>query len=202
MSGTLRVFAIFIFDLGDSSTMREYLRKSIHLIFGLFIAALMISLDREILLILFSIAILVGFVISDLAARGVRMFFISPMLDLVDRHESLPGKGALFFLLSALVTLILFPVRVAFLSILALALIDGIATIAGRRWGRTRIVGGKTLEGSLAATVLSFMVFLALLSPWKAALLALFAAAVELISPVDDNLVIPLTAALFLQVLG
>jgi phytol kinase len=182
--------------------MREFLRKSIHLIFGLGVAFLMKSLDRDILLTVLSIAILTGFLISDAAARGYRFYFISPILDLVDRNEALPGKGALFFLLSALVTLILFPVQIAFLSILALTLVDGVATIAGRTWGRTRILKGKTLEGSLAGATLSFLAFSLFLPPIHAMLLAIFASAVELLSPVDDNLVIPVTAGFFLQWLG
>jgi phytol kinase len=182
--------------------MREYLRKSIHLIFGLAIATLMISLERELLLVFFSIAILAGFLISDAIARGHRIFFISPMLDLVDRNETIPGKGALFFVLSALVSLTLFPVRIAFLSILALSLVDGVATMAGRTWGRTRILRGKTLEGSLAGALLAFMAFLFFIPVDHAALLAIFVAAVELFSPVDDNLVIPVMAGFFLQLLG
>jgi phytol kinase len=82
--------------------MREYLRKSIHLIFGLIIAALITLLERTVLLVFFSIAILMGFLISDAVSRGYRIFFISPMLELVDRNEAIPGKGALFFVLSAL----------------------------------------------------------------------------------------------------
>lgn len=179
--------------------MREYLRKSIHLIFGLVVAALMISLERDVLLIFFSIAILIGFLISDAVARGYRLFFITPMLHLVDRNEALPGKGALFFLLSSLVTLTLFPSRIAFLSILALSLVDGAATMAGRTWGRTRILRGKTLEGSLAGALVAFLAFLLFISPVQAAQLALFAAAIELLSPVDDNLVIPVMTGLFLQ---
>ncbi len=182
--------------------MREYLRKSIHLIFGLAIAALMASLERQVLLTGLSIAILVGFIISDMAAKGYRMYFISPMLDLVDRNEILPGKGALFFVLSALVVLVLFPTRIAFLAVLALALVDGVATIAGRAWGRTRIYRGKTLEGSLGGIVVAILVFLFFITPLQAVLLALFAGVVELLSPVDDNLVIPILAGLFLQILG
>jgi phytol kinase len=182
--------------------MRENLRKSIHLIFGLIIAALIILLERTVLLMFFSIAILMGFLISDAVSRGYRIFFISPMLELVDRNEAMPGKGALFFVLSALVVLTLFSIQIAFLSILALAIVDGVATMAGRTWGRTRILRRKTLEGSLAGAVLAFLVFLFFIPPFHAALLAVFAAAVELFSPVDDNLVIPITAGFFLQLLG
>jgi dolichol kinase len=161
----------------------------------------MISVEREILLRIFSAGILGGFLISDATARGYQIPFISPVLDLVDRKEVLPGKGALFFLVSALVSLILFPLRIAILSILALTLVDGVATIAGRAFGRTRIARGKSLEGSLAGAFISFMAFLFFLSPLNAFFLAVFAAGVELISPVDDNLVIPLTAGIMLQVL-
>jgi Dolichol kinase len=124
------------------------------------------------------------------------------MLDLVDRKEVLPGKGALYFVFSAIVALILFPVQIAFLSVLALALVDGAATIAGRMWGRTRIRKGKTLEGSLAGATIAFLAFLPFIPPIQAVFLALFAAFVELISPVDDNLIIPIATGLFLQLLG
>ncbi len=182
--------------------MRENLRKSIHLIFGLAIAALMLYLERDVLLVFLSIALLAGFIISDAAARGYRLWIISPLLSLVDRNAALPGKGALFFVLSALIVLTLFPIRIAFLSVLALSLVDGVATIAGRRWGRMKILRGKTLEGSLAGIVVAFLAFLIFIPAVHALLLAIFAGAVELISPVDDNLVIPVAAGVFLQILG
>ena len=69
-------------------------------------------------------------------------------------------------------------------------------------WGRTRIRKGKTLEGSLAGATIAFLAFLPFIPPIQAVFLALFAAFVELISPVDDNLIIPIATGLFLQLLG
>ena len=92
------------------------------------------------------------------------------------------------------------------LGLVALGVGDPAAAVIGRRWGRTRLANGRSLEGFAAFTAASFVVGLGLLSLVRpelalttraaAALVASGAGAVaELLSRrVDDNLSIPVTA--------
>lgn len=83
---------------------------------------------------------------------------------------------------------------------------DPVAGFIGRRWGRTRLLHGRTLEGTLAfflsATVVTAVLFMVLHAVTPGTAFALAAAAgvcgaiAELISlRVDDNFSIPLSAA-------
>lgn len=93
---------------------------------------------------------------------------------------------------------------IAGLAVLAIG--DPVAGFIGRRWGRTRLVHGRTLEGTVAffasATVVTATLFMVLhqVAPVTAFALAgaagLFGAIAELVSlRVDDNFSIPLSAA-------
>lgn len=93
---------------------------------------------------------------------------------------------------------------IAGLAVLAIG--DPVAGFIGRRWGRTRLVHGRTLEGTVAffasATVVTATLFMVLhqVTPVTAFALAgaagLFGAIAELVSlRVDDNFSIPLSAA-------
>ena len=55
-------------------------------------------------------------------------------------------SGATFFGWGVLLTLVLFPRPVAEVACLVLGFGDSAATLVGTRWGRTRILGGRTLE--------------------------------------------------------
>lgn len=87
-----------------------------------------------------------------------------------------------------------------------LGLADPAAALIGRRFGRTRLVNGRSLEGSSAFFVVGFSISLAIAVglhaiPWGPAIVGAAAAAglaalVELFSRrIDDNLTIPLAAA-------
>jgi dolichol kinase len=83
-------------------------------------------------------------------------------------------------------------------GILVMGLADPAAALVGRRAGRHRYPGGKSLEGSLAFLGAAFMVLLAIpgVSAGAAALLAGSLAVVE--APtfrIDDNLYLPALAA-------
>lgn len=97
------------------------------------------------------------------------------------------------------------PASVVAVGILALA--DPAAALIGRRFGRIRLVHGRSLEGSLSFVVVGLAVSLSVLHlihdfSWSASLLVSLAAVLpsalaELFSGrIDDNFTIPATAAL------
>jgi dolichol kinase len=105
--------------------------------------------------------------------------------------------------------LLLFPEPAAVAAVLFLAVGDVAATTVGERWGRRR-VGAKSLEGTAAffaaALLAGFVSRAALGGPAAGAVVAgaWSAALLELFMPrwANDNLVIPLAAALFMTLLG
>ena len=89
-------------------------------------------------------------------------------------------------------------------AVLVLGFGDPIAGLVGRRWGRTKLVNGRSLEGTVAFAVVSFAVVLGMFAlwyramPWGSVFLlcgvaAVIGALTELFSRrVDDNFAIPL----------
>jgi len=104
--------------------------------------------------------------------------------------------GPVTMALGVLFALVMFPPVAACVGVFALAFGDGIASLAGKLFGRKKIpyTGGKTFEGSiacfLAVAVSSFAV---LHDPLKALAVALLAMLIEVLPLKDyDNLFIPI----------
>jgi len=178
--------------------MREIVRQLIHLCFGLGIAAMVLFLDHAVVIAILAGGLLIGVLLVDLILRGHRIPVISPLVQYGDRCNPLPGKGAFFFAVSALACIILFPVSIVVPALVALAVLDSVSTLIGVRCGRHRIYNGKSWEGTLsgiAVTVLALVPFLTLPGVLAAAVIA---GIIELFSPVDDNLVIPVGVCILL----
>ncbi len=182
--------------------MNETLRQLVHLLFGIGIAALVLVLDREVSLAVLTGGLFFGLIIADLILRGTRVPLFSLLVDKMDRRDVLPGKGALFFAVSALFCLVFFTPPQVFIAIFVLSVLDAVATIAGRRYGRTRVINEKSLEGTLAGAAVTAAVLLPFLSPAPALAVSAVAAVVEHLSPVDDNLLVPPAVCLLLAGLG
>ena len=178
--------------------MKEFVRQAIHLWFGLGIAALVYFLDHALVVAVMAGGLFFGIILVDLVLRGYRIPVISPLVQYGDRADPLPGKGAFFFAVSALACIILFPVPVVVPALAALAVLDSVTTLAGLRFGRHRIRNGKSWEGTLAGIAVTALVLLLFLHPAGALAVSVIAGIIELFSPVDDNLLIPVGICIFL----
>lgn len=178
--------------------MREIVRQLIHLCFGLGIAALVLFFDHTLVIAVLATGLLVGLVLVDLILRGHRIPIISPLVQYGDRCDPLPGKGAFFFGVSTLACTILFPVSIVVPALVALAVLDSVTTIVGIRFGRHRIHNGKSWEGTLSGIAVTVIFLLPLLSLPGALSAAVVAGLIELFSPVDDNLALPVGVCIFL----
>lgn len=135
------------------------------------------------------------------------------------RDYELDGiSGSSWFFFSALITIALFQQPAAALGMIFLAIGDPVASAVGVKWGRIRLPGGKSLEGSLTFFGLCTAVGVAVLTlayglaigPALAisAVTAVAAAAAEAVpsKKVDDNFTVPLAggaaASLMLLALG
>ena len=181
--------------------MNESLRQVVHLVFGLGIAGFVLVFDRNITISVLVLALFAGFILSDAISRGYTIPVVSTIIGGLERRDAAPGKGALFFALGALFSLVFFEKEVAFVGLVVLSLLDSITTIVGVRFGKTRIYNHKSLEGTLAGIAVTTAALCLLVPPMAALATAAVTGLAELLSPVDDNLVIPVVACLVLTAL-
>ncbi|OQA63875.1 MAG: Cytidylyltransferase family protein [Spirochaetes bacterium ADurb.Bin269] len=112
--------------------------------------------------------------------------------------------GPVTMAFGVLITLIVFPLEVGRIGIFALAFGDGIASLAGKIYGRIRIpyAGGKTLEGSSACFIAVYAsTLLCTRDPLLSLEVALLAMLIEVLPLRDyDNLLIPLLISAFVYI--
>ena len=178
--------------------MQELFRKIVHLLFGLCIAAMVLVAGQTVSIGILAGGLFIGVVMVDLILRGHRVPVFSALVEFGDRGDCLPGRGALYFAVSALVCVILFPVAISVPALVTLAVLDSVATIVGLRFGRTRISNGKSWEGTFAGIVVTAVALLPFLTVPGTVIIAVVAGAIEVVSPVDDNLVIPVAVCVLL----
>ena len=182
--------------------MREIPRKLVHIIFGLGIAALIQLTPLHIALPVLMTGTFAGIIIRDALVRGFRIPMISVLVEKLERENVRPGQGALSFAMSSLFCLVLFEKEVVVPAVVILSLLDGVATLAGYYFGNHPVVGKKTAEGTIAGIGVTFFALLPLLPPVQAAVSVLLAGITELLSPVDDNLTIPVIVCVALTLMA
>lgn len=142
--------------------------------------------------------------------RGANLKLMRVLGPIAHPHEWHKINSATWFVTGLLALSILSPLRAAALGCLVLALGDPAAAMVGRRFGRTRIVNNRSLEGTLTFVVVGTLASLAVIpllpgAPTSAVAIALTAgvvgALVELFSKnVDDNFSIPVVTAVAVAV--
>jgi dolichol kinase len=122
-------------------------------------------------------------------------------------HERYRINSATWFSTSLLILALIGSPLLATVALAVLGFADPAAAIVGRRWGRTKLLHGRSLEGSLTFLGVGFFVALALMlvcfpavGVGGGALIALGAASVGAVAEavakrVDDNVMVPLAAA-------
>ncbi|MGA3175303.1 MAG: hypothetical protein ABSE25_12870 [Syntrophorhabdales bacterium] len=178
----------------------SWARKLFHLS-GCLIPLIYMVHGKTAALLVTGTALAMAALIETLRLKGrIRPAFVEPLLK---EKEARGPAGTLFYLVSCLTTIILFDKAVSSASILVLAIADPLSAAVGSRWGRISFLG-KSGEGT-AAFFFSSLLILACFSFNAGSIIAASAAAcaAELLSTklVDDNLTIPLVAALCLTAL-
>lgn len=116
-----------------------------------------------------------------------------------------PFMGAVWFYLGMGLAFFIFPLNIASAACIMLAVGDALSTLIGLRFGKHRILGKKTAEGSTAFFVSSFFASLIFVTPILAFVGSVVATLSELISGhkrlqknkfINDNWMIPLFAGL------
>ena len=121
------------------------------------------------------------------------------------RKHELDGAltGASWVMISAFVTILIFPKNIAILSLIFMSIGDTVAGLAGRRIGKLKI-GEKTLEGFLMGFLACALIsYNYKLIPFS---ISIYGSLVGMIFevlplPFDDNLKIPLSSASIMYII-
>lgn len=186
------------------------LRQLYHSLSGLALVFIISFLDNPsdvylTLILLFSAIIIET---ARLYLPGINRMFIHYFGILMRNEERHNPTGTLYYLLGALVALLLFPKEIALFSMTVLAVGDPAAYIIGSNFGKFRI-GKKSLEGSLAFLTASVIAGFLLSSLWDDLSViviitgAVTGTVVELMPvKINDNLTIPVTASATMYVMS
>lgn len=199
--------------------LEETIRKSIHTGSAIFPVALLVATDlypengklylSGILAIM--AIVLLGFDILKARFRPFKSFMMRFFGKVLRKNELQGGMTASTIVVaSAAFTILIFRVEIAVVALLYLSLGDSAAALVGKHFGRIKLVGERTLEGSLAAfnTCLAVSLVALWASPefgWKFTPITLVVGSLvatlsELFYlPLDDNFRIPVFAGLAME---
>lgn len=159
--------------------------------------------SREFMLAALSILTTIALGAELLRARhsGCRAFIDRWLGKIIRGRETSTMTGATYVMLGCLLSVVLFPRKVAIAALLFLSISDALASLIGIKFGRARLFG-KSLAGSTAFLVSAVAIvhFVQPAPPWIGIAGALTATVVEALPlklagrMLDDNLTIPLSA--------
>ena len=137
---------------------------------------------------------------------AVQQFFENYFGQAMRPHEAKELTGSTFLCLSAMVCIVLFPQQIAVSALFFLTIGDTAAALVGQKWGKTVLVPGKTLEGTMACLITCTIVVVIMPGvPLIAGLAGAFTATiVELFGTetIDDNFGIPVFSAVVMWVVA
>ena len=173
----------------------ELLRKSIHLL-GLTLPVIYLFFDKSTMLVFMGMLVAVAVIVEFVKWISPRFgaFFFQIFTPLLRSHERKGAvTGATYYLISTFLCIFFFAKTLAIVCIFFMVLGDMAAALVGKMWGKTKLLAGKSLEGSAACFIVCAVIALVKLNPVIAIVGALVATIVELIPfPIDDNLTVPL----------
>ena len=177
----------------------EVYRKMIHFGSAVFPISYYYSLSREQMLWLLG-GLSALFLFGELLRMNVgsfKRFFKLIFSAIVRDSEDHTITGATTVFIAGFLTVLIFERPVAIFAMLILSLADATAALIGRKWGNHSLFE-KTVEGTM--TFLIVALALAFLLPDLPRAGAVAAAGIATIaevlpSPIDDNLIVPLSAA-------
>lgn len=182
----------------------EFRRQFVHVVLGLVFIALMYFLEFNQAVLTIGVISLAGFVLSLLIKKGlVKSSLLDSIIGAVTRkHEiRITGEPALWFALGTMLTILFFPVKsIVIGALIVLTFGDATSTIVGKKLGKIRLKGNRTFEGSIAGIIIATL----LLTPFFSLQTAFIAAFLGMLSeyfPFNDNVTMPLVAAIVLAIL-
>ena len=184
----------------------EIKRKLIHILIGIL---LLFAIFYNILTpLILAIIILLGF-IAALIAKYKPLPIITWCIQQFERKNTFPAKGFLTLLFGALLAITFFSKDIALAAIAILTFGDAFSHIIGKYYGITKhpLNNAKLIEGTIAGILIGFMAALFFVSPLEAFLASFFALFFEALELkikqyiIDDNISIPVIAAITIQII-
>lgn len=119
-------------------------------------------------------------------------------------YETVDLSAATYFIISSFFTVLLFDKYIAMAAISYNSIGDFFSAIIGRRYGKTKYMGGKkSLEGSFACFLSCFIIGLLIFNPLIAAIGAVAATFAEgFLIKINDNLSIPILSGAILTLVS
>jgi dolichol kinase len=195
---------------GSVARPANYTRSLFHIVSGALSLALIRLLPGRTWLIAVSVSIAIAAWTMETvrrrspAANDRLMRLFGAVAHPRERHHV---NSSTWYVTALVILAAFFPLRAAEVGVVVLGLADPAAGFIGRRYGRTRLRTGRSLEGTLTFVVAGTIGALASLAafhalPWSSRIILAIAGAVagavaELVSTrFDDNFTIPLTTAI------
>lgn len=132
---------------------------------------------------------------------------------LIRKEEEIKIAGSTYFMIGTFLSVFLFEKRIAIASLFVLVISDTFASIIGLLYGKNKIVGSKSLEGSVAFFLSCFLISYFFFDSKGNVLISItltsiIVTALELFSKkikIDDNILIPIgygvLASFFINIL-
>ena len=178
-------------------------RRAFHATSGLLIAWLLASdpFGKSIVVPVLASALVLALGLDwwRLRSPTANVRFFKSLRWLASPRERDRVASSTWYLIGVLGALLIAPTSYAVSAILVLALADPAASVTGRLWGRRRVGTGTVLGTSVFFTVAFVIMALRHPLPLSVTAAALVSAAEVLRVPIDDNVVVPLSAALALM---
>jgi dolichol kinase len=177
------------------------IRKLIHTS-ALLVPILTEVTSRTIVLILLCAIVVLYSLEEALRLKGRRLPLITTFTLSMSRSQETAHfiVRPVYLAVGIILALLLFPAKIAYASIVIVAVGDPVAAYIGDKIGRTHIRSNKTLEGSIAGLVASFLLAAIIVYPLVAFAGAAGAMLMELIDKPDDNLAMPIAAGALMWV--
>ncbi|MBW2995051.1 hypothetical protein KY312_01760 [Candidatus Woesearchaeota archaeon] len=190
------------------SYKQEVKRALFHIGTGLVIIILSFFISIRDLIMLLSLTIILGLIIS-IISRKTKLPAISQFLDNFERdsNKKFPGRGAFYFVAGSLFALLLFEKQIALASIMVLTFGDSFTNIFGPLGKvKTRFHAKKRLEGTvigIIAGTLAAMWFVPFVPAFFGTLIAMIGEHIDFeYLQMNDNIFVPIVAGIFIKLLS
>ncbi|MGA1821314.1 MAG: diacylglycerol/polyprenol kinase family protein [Thermoplasmatota archaeon] len=193
-------------DQVERCMARPLKRKIFHIVLGCFFL-LMMLIGGPMKHIFLGI-LLIGTIVSFVQSR-IKLPLITWFLDRFDREgDEIPGQGIITFFAGVLLVWYLFPVDVAFISVLVLAIGDPNASMVGIAFGDHPMpwCSDKSLEGTFAFLAVTAVVVMIFYNPLMGLVCGVIGALLESLPfwngmLLDDNISVTALLALIIWLL-
>jgi len=180
---------------------RELVRKSLHISVCTIILFDIFSHDLAIFL---TISVTLLYTLFEvLRLNKVEITYYRKLVEICARSDKSTSFAfdPLLLAIPILLVIIFFRPMISYPTVLIITISDGLSTLVGIIFGRTKLLGNKTLEGSIVFFFSAILILSFFVNVLYAAFIAFLLTIVELVSKNYDNLTIPLFSVFIMNLL-